>query len=563
MHACLDRAGSFLRRAADVTSLQDGLLLHHHLLQSGHALQPHVADSLTAMYAQLGSAQEARSVLDRNPYPTLYSWNLLIKAYGLHGLAEDAYRVFCGMPARDVISWTSMICLFTQYGREVESLHLYNQMQVEGLHPSKITFIGALSACTSIHCHSYGQAIHVSAMELGFDTDVVVGTALLKMYGECRKLHVAWNVFGNITFRDVISWNAMIGVLVQAGELSTATHTFMMAPDRNAATWNTMICAYLQDGNAKMALDTFQNMVKKGAKPNEITFVGAVNACARLSSLADGKIIHISLVKLGLETVELDVALISMYGKCMSIKEARNVFDRIQHTDVVSWTAIIVACTENGKGEEALGLFHKMQSKRVQADEVVLFCCLDACATFSFLVEGEFIDDIIIKLGLEEHEMVKTALTDMYGKCGRVDEASYTFHRSPSPNITTWNALMTTFAHRACAEEVISLLHKMWQNNMKPNPVTFSCVLTACSHAGWVDSINQIFLSMHYDYDVIYTEDHFLCMADLLARAGQLKQTEALIKNFPFRHDEGLAWQCLLAACCLHDELEYAMQVAK
>ncbi|KAI5066670.1 hypothetical protein GOP47_0019294 [Adiantum capillus-veneris] len=563
MHRCLAREGSLLRRAADAGSLQDGLLVHDQLVRSGYAFQPHIADSLIGMYAQLGSAQEARSVFDRNPNPTLYSRNLLIKAYGLQGrLHDDAYHVFHTMPARDVVSWTSMICLLAQHGCGIEAVHLYAQMHVEGFHPKKITFVGALNACTSIHSLSHGQAIHVSAMVFGFDRDVVVGTALIKMYGECGKLHLAQNVFGNITACDVISWNAMIGVLVQAGEFSNATHTFIMAPERNAATWNTMICAYLQDGNAKMALDTFHRMLQMGSKPNEITFLGAVNACARLRSLLNGQSIHIFLVKLGLENAELEVALISMYGKCKSIREARSVFDRMQQVNVISWTAIIVAYTENEQGEEALGFFHQMQSKGIQADEVVLFCCLDVCAMLSTLVEGEYINDIVNKLGLEEHEMVRTALIDMYGKCGSLDEARHTFRRSLSANVTMWNALMTAFTHRVYVEEVFGLLYEMWQNSIKPNSITFSCVLTTCSHAGWVDSINQIFLSIFLNYDVVYTDHHFLCMADLLARAGQLKQAENLIQHFPFRHDEGLAWQCLLAACSLHDNFEYAMRVA-
>eukprot|EP00250_Pteridium_aquilinum_P003595 c13902_g1_i1 orf=406-2199(-) len=561
--ALASRICSLLRTAGDSRALPDGRHVHDWLIRSGHVANTHIANSLIEMYSHCGSTQEARSVFDRNPNRNLYSWNVLIKAYGLNGLVEDAWCVFYDMPLRDVISWTTLISLCAQHGHASKALHLYHQMHVEGFHPNKITFIGALNACASMRSHPDGLVLHVNVVEVGCDNDVVIGTTLIKMYGECGNSHLAWNVFGNMPCRDVVTWNAMIAVFVQDGSHSNAMRAFRMAPERNTASWNTMIGAYMQSGNAKMALETFDEMDREGAKPSVITFVCALNACASLASLEDGQIIHMQLVKLGAEGgVEIQNALITMYGKCKSIREARSVFEEMSSVDVISWTAIIVACNENGQAKEALGFFHAMQRKGVQADEVTFLCSLDTCAMLSVLREGQRMENTIIKLGLEDRWMVKTALIDMYGKCGSLQEARYTFCSSPRSNIATWNALMTTLAHNGLVEEIINLLHETRQHDVKPNQVTFSCLLTACSHAGWVDKISYVFLSIHKAHGVAYTEDHYLCLVDLVARAGQLEQAEILIKCFPFENDEGLAWQCLLAACKTHNDVERAVEVA-
>ena len=46
-------------------------------------------------------------------------------------------------------------------------------------------------------------------------------------------------------------------------------------------------------------------------------------------------------------------ALLKMYAKCGSIKEARNVFDELASRNVISWNVMIGAYAESGCVEEA------------------------------------------------------------------------------------------------------------------------------------------------------------------------------------------------------------------
>lgn len=556
-------ASSLLKRAAQSKALPDGRRIHDRLIRHGHVGDTHLGNCLIEMYGNCGSAHDARSAFDNICNPNLCSWNMLIKAYGHNGCLGYAHCMFGHMPDRDVVSWTAMISVFAQHGHGIEALQLYHQMHVEGIQPNKITFIGALNACASTKALVEGLGLHVAVLEVGYAEDVVVGTALVKMYGNCGKLQIAWSVFSKMPCRDAIAWNAMIAVFVQNGEFNNAMQAFKMAPERNTASWNTMIGACMQSGHGDVALEVFHQMDLEGSKPSVITFVCALNACASLASLEDGKMIHVLIIESGFKHgVEIENALISMYGKCKCMWDARTVFGKMRCLDVVSWTAIIVACTENGHVKDALDFFHGMQLEGVQPDEIAFICSLDACAVLAALEEGQKMDDAIVKLGLEERWMVKTALIDMYGKCGSLQEARHTFDQSPGSNVATWNSLMTALSHNGLMEEVVHLLHEMQQHSIKPNPVTFSCVLNACSHSGWVDNICQVFLSIDKDHDVAYTEDHYLCMVDLLARAGQLEEAEDMIKNFPFENDEGLAWQCLLGACKVHSDIERAVRVA-
>ena len=53
-------------------------------------------------------------------------------------------------------------------------------------------------------------------------------------------------------------------------------------------------------------------------------------------------------------------AIVDMYGKCGSIEDALNVFDKMPDPDVVSWTAMIFEYAMHVYGREALQFFEQM-----------------------------------------------------------------------------------------------------------------------------------------------------------------------------------------------------------
>lgn len=72
----------------------------------------------------------------------------LVTMYNKCGCIEKAAKAFVEMSARTLISWTSMITAYSQHGRSVEALQLFEDMKMSGVRPNKITFVGVLSACS-------------------------------------------------------------------------------------------------------------------------------------------------------------------------------------------------------------------------------------------------------------------------------------------------------------------------------------------------------------------------------------------------------------------------------
>ncbi|OWM88548.1 pentatricopeptide repeat-containing protein At1g53600, mitochondrial isoform X1 [Punica granatum] len=76
--------------------------------------------------------------------------NSLISMYSKCGNMMDAYKIFIGISAPNVVSYNSIITGLAQNGFGEKALRLFKKMENEGQCPNQVTFLAVLSAC----CHA-------------------------------------------------------------------------------------------------------------------------------------------------------------------------------------------------------------------------------------------------------------------------------------------------------------------------------------------------------------------------------------------------------------------------
>ena len=89
-------------------------------------------------------------------------------------------------------------------------------------------------------------------------------------------------------------------------------------------------------------------------------------------------------------------------------------------------------------------------------------------------------------------------------------------------------------------------------DGVKPNYVSFIALFTACSHAGLTDEARRYFNSMTQNHDIIPGLENYATMANLLGRAGKLKEAYKFISIMHIAHT-GSIWSTLLSACRVHE----------
>ncbi len=65
-------------------------------------------------------------------------------------------------------------------------------------------------------------------------------------------------------------------------------------------------------------------------RPNSVTFVGSLHACARVLALEKGRCVHQQIIQSGLDSdVFVGNSLIDMYAKCRSMEDSWRVFNKM------------------------------------------------------------------------------------------------------------------------------------------------------------------------------------------------------------------------------------------
>lgn len=83
-----------------------------------------------------------------------------------------------------------------------------------------------------------------------------------------------------------------------------------------------------------------------------------------------------------------------------------------------------------------------------------------------------------------------TALIDMYAKCGCLEKAMEIFGGLSEKDVCTWTALISGLIIHGHAKEALHVFGKMQHvggESNRPNSITFLSILSASSHAGFVD----------------------------------------------------------------------------
>ncbi|KAL2942900.1 hypothetical protein RDABS01_031249 [Bienertia sinuspersici] len=476
--------------------------------------------------------REIQAQLIVNGYAlNLFAMTSVMNMYAKCKEISDAYKMFDRMPEKDVASWNAMIAGYAQNGYAKIALELLVRMQEEGQRPDLITLITTLPSVADMGYLIMGKSVHGYVLRVGLDDYVNVLTALVDMYAKCRAVGTARSIFDSMETKTVVTWNSMID-------------------------------GYVQSGDPQEALALFEKMLDEGIEPSDVSIMEALHACANLGDIEKGKIIHKISNQLGLSSnVSVMNSLISMYSKCKKVGDAVKLFDNLKNKTRVSWNAMIIGFAQNGCVNEALNAFCEMQLRGIKLDSFTLVSVIPALAELSILRQAKWIHGLAIRTCLDANVFVKTALVDMYAKCGAIKTARKLFDGMDERHVTSWNVMIDAYGTHGLGEAAVKLFSEMQDSTIQPNEVTFLCVISACSHSGLVEDGRHYFEIMKEEYNLEPAMDHYGAMVDLLGRAGLLEEAWNFIQNMPI--EPGVTvYGAMLGACKIHKNIELGEKAA-
>lgn len=401
-----------------------------------------------------------------------------------------------------------------------------------------------------------GAALHGCLIKMGMSSERYIAVKLLNMYLNCRKsfeinhmlkefngfdlvvhnclinANVEWGeldearrLFDEMPERNEVTWTALVSGLLKYGKVKDAMWYFERNPFQNVFFWTATICGLVQNGLAFQGMKLFLRMLKFRIMPNAVTFTTLIRACGDLCDFELGMSILSLIVKVGFEDelavsnslisfnlrlgeIELarqifdrmeekDVvswtAILDMYVEMDNLEEARRIFDDMPERNEVSWSAMIARYSQSGYPEEAVLLFLQMVRSGVKPSTSCFSSAISACASLLALQSGRNIHGQVIKNGIQEDLFVSSSLVDLYCKCGNTEDGRRVFEYSAmQKNVVCWNSMIAGYGLNGQLEEAKELFDQM----RNKNSISWNSLIAAYLKIEQFDKVLDVFNEM-------------------------------------------------------------------
>ncbi|KAK2992511.1 hypothetical protein RJ640_005658 [Escallonia rubra] len=220
-------------------------------------------------------------------------------------------------------------------------------------------------------------------------------------------------------------------------------------------------------------------MLKTHTPPDRYTFPSLLKACASLKLLSHGISLHQHAITSGYSSDQYTgSSLINFYAKFGNTCHARQVFDRLPDRNVVSWTAIIGCYSRADDVDTAFCLYNRMRTEGVQPNWVTIIALLCGVSNVAHL---QCLHASVIHYGFQTALAVMNSMLNLYGKLGRIEDASGLFESMDSKDIVSWNSLIGGFAVTGYIGMIVPLLCRMRVVGVEPDQQTFGSLVTAAA----------------------------------------------------------------------------------
>ncbi|XP_076884283.1 putative pentatricopeptide repeat-containing protein At5g09950 [Bidens hawaiensis] len=463
--------------------------------------------------------------------------NGLISMYGNCMDSPDyAFCVFDQMQVRSLVSWNSIISVYSNKGDAVCALKLFSGMQESGLHPTEYTFgsiITAASMLSEINLFPLEQVM-CTIQKSGFLFDLYVGSALVSGFARSGQISLAKKIFNLMDVKNVVSMHGlMVGLARQK--------------------------------HGEEALEVFVKM-KPIVKLTSDSYVILLSTFGEFYNLDEGgkmgKEVHGYVIRNGLtnSNVAIGNSLINMYAKCGSVKDGYSVFKLMINKDEVSWNSIITGFDQNGCFIDAVKMFCEMRRSQLKPGNFTIISALSSCARLQCLRSGEQIHCEGVKFGLDRDVSVSNSLVDFYSETGCLNNCKKVFSFMQEYDQVSWNSIIGAFSDSSSLVfESFEYFKEMLRDDWRPNLITFVNVFGAiCFEHELVRQVHGLLLKCPFADETAVENAIIMCYG----KCGKMDDCEKVFSKMGNRRDE-TSWNSMISGYIHNEELAKAMDLVK
>ncbi|KAL5538677.1 hypothetical protein UlMin_044644 [Ulmus minor] len=443
---------SVLPVCARMQRLSLGKEIHGYISRHGFMSNHFLVNGLLDLYRRCADMRSASTIFQNFSLKNAVSCHTMIVGYFENGEFSKAKELFLQMDLmgieRNVISWNSVISGYVDNSLFHEALNMFQELLKEGVEPDSFTLGSVVTACADMASLKQGKEIHSQAILRGLQSNTFVGGALVEMYSRCENLLAAQMAFDEVSERDITTWNSLISGYSRCNQMENVQNFLQnMREDGfepNVYTWNGIIVGYVENNHLESAMELFSKMQTSNLRPDIYTVGMIIAACSKLATIRRGKQVHAYSIRCGYDSdVYIGAALVDMYAKCGSLKQAILAYGRISNPNLVSQNAMLTAYAMLGHGEEGITFFRRMLEEGFRPDHVTFLSILTSCVHAGSVEIGREFFHLMSYYNVQPTLKHYTCMVDLLSRANQLKEAyDFTQKLPVEPDSVLWSALL-------------------------------------------------------------------------------------------------------------------------
>ncbi|CAH2059921.1 unnamed protein product [Thlaspi arvense] len=444
----------------------------------------------------------------------------LLRVRGKVAIAKSVFEtaLACGY-GNTVYAFSALISAYGRSGLHEEAISVFNSMKSYGLRPNLVTYNAAVKEEWSLSeggLWETARSLFDEMLNRGIEQDVFSYNTLLDAICKGGQMDLAFDILAQMPSKrimpNVVSYSTVIDGFAKAGRYDEALNLFdemrYLGTALDRVSYNTLLSIYTKVGRSEEALDIFREMATAGIKKDVVTY----------NDLLGG------------------------YGKQGKYVEVKNVFAEMKREHVrpnlLTYSTLMDVYSKGGLYKEAMEIFKEFKSVGLRADVVLYSALIDALCKNGLVGSAVSLIDEMAKEGIRPNIVTYNSIIDAYGRSATMESLAEPsslevgFSSSPPPSSslseTEDNRVMQIFEQlttesnnrmkKDCEEGmyelscILEVIRKMNQQEIKPNVVTFSAILNACSRCNSLEDASMLLEELRVFDNQVYGVVHGLLM---------------------------------------------------
>lgn len=450
---------------------------------------------------------------------------------------------------------------------------------IGGRVPDSYTLSSILKACSLSAAD--GRDVHALVVRLGFGNDLFVSNALVSMYVNSGRLDCGLTVFDEMSTRDLVTWNSVIGGFA-----------------RNDCYHSDSAAAIV--GEMMMEAGSGEN----GFRPDSITIVNLLSCCGGSDDRFVVEVHGYALRNGIFDAPEATNAVLAAYGRLGLVEKARSIFDGSDQMDRVTWNILISCFAKVGLFEESFRFLELMKNhRRWPSPDLVTYSGIisslidnnrpiDALELFrqvtssgTIKLDSVLLSTILPAVGLQSDGLnhcreihchayrhskltspsslkIQNALISAYSRSGHMAESDVIFAgiKIQSRDVITWSSMIAGYVQNGMYTSALNTFREMTSfYNPNPNPTTVTTALSACASAGSLKQGREIHgWTVRNDLD----SGTFVgsALIDMYAKTGSLGHSRRLFDSV-VKEKNAVTWNAMIGGYAVHGSVTDALEI--